>query len=178
MIRRGYATRLAGNILRRAGIRPPRVDPKKIARLLGATVLASRDASETSGMVVREGGRIIIGVNEAQPMVRQRFTIAHEIGHMLLHADEPLIVDDHGFALIGMRRDDDRSDRETEANLFAAALLMPGDWVTKEIGDLEINVEDDAEIRRLARRFGVSQQAMMYRLMQLGHYARRPSGAS
>jgi Zn-dependent peptidase ImmA (M78 family) len=120
-------------------------------------------------LVARRGDEIVIGVNESQADVRQRFTIAHEIGHMLLHADQPLIVD-HGFALIGLRRDDGApgDQREIEANAFAAALLMPEKWVTAALRGRDVDLSDDAEIQSLAKRFGVSQQAMMYRLMNLG----------
>jgi Zn-dependent peptidase ImmA (M78 family) len=120
-----------------------------------------------AGLVARKGTSIIIGVNSADAPARRRFTIAHEIGHMLLHANEPLIVDDRGYALIGERREGASSPREIEANSFAAALLMPADWVPEALRD-GIDFSDDQGIARLAHEFDVSQQAMMYRLVNLG----------
>ena len=101
--------------------------------------------------------------NEAQ----LAYVLAHEIGHMLLHANEPLIVDERGYALIGERREGQSSAREIEANSFAAALLMPASWVALALRD-GIDFSDDGGIARLAREFDVSQQAMMYRLVNLG----------
>ena len=168
MIRRNYAERLAEDIVRRHGPSGPPVDPKKIAELLGARVVKERaEPGGKAGLVARHGTNIVIGVNSADRPARQRFTIAHEIGHMLLHANEPLIVDERGYALIGERREGESSPREIEANAFAAALLMPATWVSDALHD-GIDFSDDQGIARLARDFDVSQQAMMYRMVNLG----------
>ena len=78
-----------------------------------------------SGFTLREGSRTIIGVNTRTSRKRQRFTIAHEIGHVVLH-ESPLIVDHSvridwrdGVSSLGTQK------QEIEANAFAAALLMP-----------------------------------------------------
>jgi len=90
---------------------------------------------------------------------------------MLLHADEPIIIDQYGGAIIGTRQEGDDSPREIEANAFAASLLMPADWVEKQIKSRRLKDADDndAVVSELARTFGVSQQAMMYRLVNLGY---------
>jgi Zn-dependent peptidase ImmA (M78 family) len=161
--------KLANEVLAKTKSRPPKVDPVAVAKALGAEVVPVRDNSNSSGMVAREGARIIIGVNTTHPENRQRFTVAHELGHMLLHADQPLLVDNDGLSLIGYRRDGEKNDREREANVFAAALLMPKAWVDEAVAGEEIAVDDDGRVTKLAERFGVSQQAMMYRLMNLGY---------
>jgi Zn-dependent peptidase ImmA (M78 family) len=169
MIRRNYAERLAEEVVRRHGPSAPPVDPTKIAESLGARVVKEKaQRGEKAGLVARKGTSIVIGVNAADAPARQRFTIAHEIGHMLLHANEPLIVDERGYALIGeLRAGEESSPREIEANSFAAALLMPADWVRDALRE-SIDFSDDDGIAPLARRFNVSQQAMMYRLVNLG----------
>jgi hypothetical protein len=53
---------------------------------------------DLSGFLLRGGDRTIIGVNVAHPIERQRFTIAHELGHALLHEGDELHVD-HGFSV-------------------------------------------------------------------------------
>jgi Zn-dependent peptidase ImmA (M78 family) len=88
---------------------------------------------------------------------------------MLLHANEPLIVDSGGYALIGERREGANSEREAEANAFAAALLMPVEWVAQALKGRQIDVADGDGVSKLAKEFGVSQQAMMYRLVNLGY---------
>ena len=58
--------------------------------------------------------------------------------------------------------------QEIAANAFAAELLMPEDAVREYVGDRLVDVYDDATIRRLAARFGMSVQAITIRLIRLG----------
>ncbi len=164
--------KLAREALAKAKTRPFKVNPRAVAEALGAEVVEIRENSTTSGMVVRDGPRIIIGVNMQHHENRQRFTIAHELGHMLLHADQPLIVDNDGLSLIGRRQEGETTVRETEANAFAAALLMPEEWLQQARGSQEIAVDADEKVSALAKKFGVSQQAMMFRLINLGYLAK------
>ncbi len=163
--------KLAAVSLARVNAKPFTVDPLKVAKSHGAEVVGISDDSRSSGMVMRQGARIIIGVNRFHSETRQRFTVAHELGHMLLHADQPLIVDNDGLSLIGRRTEGEDSTREREANAFAAALLMPEEWVRQAVAGQEIPVEGDEKVAALARKFGVSQQAMMFRLMNLGEWS-------
>ena len=114
------------------------------------------------------GGSLVIGVNSSHPETRQRFTIAHELGHVLLHKEESLHVDE--TASIRFRDEESslatKSD-EIEANQFAAELLMPEHLVTEEIAKLPDADPEDA-IPILAERFQVSEQAMTLRLNRLG----------
>jgi Zn-dependent peptidase ImmA (M78 family) len=171
--RRSRIERLATEARAKTKSRPFKVDPRAVAEALGSEVVEIRDNSTSSGMVARDGARIIIGVNMLHHENRRRFTIAHEIGHMLLHADQPLIVDNDGLSLIGRRQEGESTVRETEANAFAAALLMPEDWVQRALGAHEIAVDADDRIAALAKKFGVSQQAMMFRLINLGYLAKK-----
>jgi Zn-dependent peptidase ImmA (M78 family) len=60
------------------------------------------------------------------------------------------------------------SREEIEANGFAAALLMPADWIAADIeGSLGVAVGKTVE--SLARRYNVSTQAVEYRLVNLGY---------
>lgn len=167
--RPAHIERLASDALAKVKAKKFKVDPVAVAKALGAEVIEIQDDSSKSGMVVRQGARIIIGVNMRHHPHRQRFTVAHEVGHMLLHADQPLIVDNDGLSLIGRRAEGETSVRETQANAFAAALLMPAAWVEQAVAGEEIPVDDDPKIQKLAEKFGVSQQAMMFRLINLGH---------
>src|ERR1035441_888530 len=64
------------------------VDPIAVAKALGTRVLeAVFSKADESGAVVRRGADFSIFVNANEPPGRKRFTIAHEIGHQLLHMD-------------------------------------------------------------------------------------------
>ena len=52
--------------------------------------------------------------------------------------------------------------------MFAAELLMPRDWLLADVGELGIDAAGDEAVGNLARRYGVSQSAMAFRLVNLG----------
>lgn len=140
-----------------------------IARKLGVTLRYEPLEGGMSGVLFREeGGNPVIGVNELHAETRQRFTIAHELGHLQLHEDV-LYVD-------GLVRRDHKSSlaldpQEIEANAFAAELLMPRSLILRELKRRvpEGKVVDPAKlVRALAADFDVSEQAMEFRLVNLG----------
>ena len=75
------------DILDRSGIRNPPVSVERVAKSLGAQVRFSPLDEELSGMIYIRDGTPIIGVNARHAPNRQRFTIAHEIGHLVLHRE-------------------------------------------------------------------------------------------
>ncbi len=122
---------------------------------------------DLSGMAYIKDGVGIIGVNALHHPNRQRFSAAHELGHHVLHADEicRAIHVDKGSVLY---RDDLSSKGtdalEVEANAFAAELLMPSDLVKDAIGAGGVDIEDDASVEAMARKFRVSPGAFRWRL--------------
>ncbi|WP_049760801.1 MULTISPECIES: ImmA/IrrE family metallo-endopeptidase [Frankia] len=144
----------------------------KIAAAEGISVVQEpfRD-DEVSGVLLREPDRTMIIVNAANAVVRQRFTIAHEIGHFTLHRGTVYL---DGRARVNFR--DGLSSmatdqEEIEANSFAAALLMPTKWVRTAFETTVRNspVGSEEELAGLlAGRFVVSRQAMLFRLIYLG----------
>ncbi len=97
-----------------------------------------------------------------EPWERRRFSVAHEVGHFLLHAsDQP----DGVFCRAADLRADPESPerlREREANRFAAELLMPETMVRAEVE------RRGADPIVLAPLFAVSDLAMGFRLVNLG----------
>lgn len=166
--RRSKAELRARDLLERHAVEAPPVDVEAIAQAEGAFI-RYEPLQETSGLLVRrEDGKIIIGVNSLHHPNRQRFTIAHELGHMLLHADHPtMFVDGHMVHF----RDDQKTDkfdpREIEANAFAAAVLMPETFVRRDLSP-QIDALDEVAVRTIANHYQVSQQALTIRLMTLG----------
>lgn len=169
MIRRKHIRDVAlRQYARHSGGQVP-VDVAKIARELGATIHEEPVEDNVSGFLAWKNGRPVIGVNGCHSQNRQRFTIAHEIGHILLHPQLNLHIDDT-FA-VKLRSDKSRrgeGNDEKEANIFAAELLMP---ITRLMEDAKrigvIDVHDEQRIERLAKTYKVSTQAMAIRLQQL-----------
>jgi Zn-dependent peptidase ImmA (M78 family) len=166
-------------LLEQMGITEPPVDVDKVARGLGYKVVFKYfDDDELSGTVFTDvGGSITLGINTFHAPVRQRFSIAHEIGHAQMHiagkqANDELFVDPPARTLF---RDGKASlgeyKQEIEANQFAAALLMPADFVSR-LGSHLVKTNPSISVAEivesLARGFEVSTQAMKYRLVTLG----------
>lgn len=154
----------------------------KIAEKLGAIILYEPSDDDLSGFLLRENGsdKIILGVNGSHSPNRQRFTISHEIGHLLLHSEESFHIDrsSEGFERRPVRDKFERnkdsstgSNRiEREANLFAAELLMPTAFIEKDLAKLgRIDVLHDTRLVEMADAYGVSLQALTYRLNNLGY---------
>jgi len=100
-----------------------------------------------------------IRVNKYETPERQRFTVAHEIAHYLLHRD------DIGAGVVDsiMYRSSLTSRKETEANRLAADITMPADAVAKELKKVGGARDADAA-SALADIFRVSLPAMKVRL--------------
>ena len=111
----------------------------------------------------RDSSHPIILVQKKHSVTRKRFTIAHEIGHFFLHnipgihMDRPLFFREENIPAAHRKM-------ETEANQFAAGLLMPEPELKKEFGRLQIS---DNMISSLSSIFRVSEDAMFYRLKNL-----------
>lgn len=166
---------LVDQLLTRAGVTKPPVPVERIARLLDVEIRYVSFQGDISGMVAREGGRAVIGVNTLHPTARQRFTIAHEIGHLELghhlegSGQDGMHIDRDFKVMLRDAKSSQATDPiEIEANNYAAALLMPRSMLTKEPElNLGVDIEDDRLIHGLARRYRVSPQAMTYRLTNI-----------
>lgn len=139
-----------------------------LAESIGAKVVFNNFNDEISGLLLRTDENLIIGVAKEQPLTRQRFTIAHEIGHILLHEFSEVHVDKNFAVMFRSAESSTAQDiLEIEANAFAAELLMPESFLEKELRATALDVEDDDQLRRLAKMYQVSAQAMTYRLHNL-----------
>lgn len=83
----------ASRLLQEGGIRIAPVPVDRLARRLGAQLRFEPSRAELVGLLWRDGGQVILGVNTLLPRTRQRFTIAHELGHLLLHPGDGLHID-------------------------------------------------------------------------------------
>ncbi|HWZ84104.1 MAG TPA: ImmA/IrrE family metallo-endopeptidase [Terriglobales bacterium] len=151
-------------LLRENGIVRSPVPVEKIAQKLGIDVRFEDAEDDLSGALIRKPkGRVVIGVNSAHHPNRQRFTIAHEIGHFVLHKGIKLHVDEDFRINL---RDGSVNDEEIDANAFAAELLMPTELIGRDIQKL--GRIDQEGVEKLALRYRVSSRAMEIRLTNLG----------
>ncbi|WNJ34945.1 ImmA/IrrE family metallo-endopeptidase [Enterobacter hormaechei] len=133
-----------------------------IAKDFGINVKVSTLAAGISGEIKDENGAIVIRVNRHDTKERQRFTLAHEIAHFLLHRDRigDGITDDILY------RSKLSDFMEVQANRLAADILMPGHLLERKILELTQTAElrDEQKIERLAEVAGVSTTAIKIRL--------------
>lgn len=133
-----------------------------LARSLGLTVKAATLAPGISGEIrpdPDQTGRYLIRVNRHDSSRRQRFTVAHEIGHFLLHRDQI----GNGISDDVLYRSSLSDHREAEANRVAADILMPGRLVNKYLEEAQaLGVED--VVTYASDKLEVSEAAMKIRL--------------
>lgn len=156
-------THAANDLLEKARIVEPPVDVAKLAELCGVMVLYGDFPDTLSGLVFAHDGAAVIGINRIHHSNRQRFSLAHELGHYLLghHQDsrgyeDRFHIDSSDGTPPGF---DWRAERA--ANDFAAEVLMPRRFISKAF-----KYNDDPSV--LAGLFEVSELAMGYRLVNLG----------
>lgn len=144
------------------------VNVEELARRLGVDVRKAVLPDHISGKIEKkDDGAFAVTINAAHPKTRQRFTLAHELGHFIFHRHR-----------LGEGTNDTKKYRadpetnaysngierhhETEANQFAASILMPEDLVVKFYDRFRPN-----DLDRMADFFGVSTSAMEIRIESL-----------
>lgn len=152
-----FASSDALRIAESRGLSMRPVDVLGLASSIGIQIEYLPLPENTSGFLRRAGGHWLIGVNSMHHPNRQRFTIAHELGHYFLHRDHGDFVDQ---ALFRKELQSDR--REFEANSFASRLLMPA----SDFQDASRRFNADLDL--VAKQFGVSAAAAKFRAEALG----------
>ena len=161
-----------------------------VADLLGAqgisTVLVDMDDGISGLTLISADGNVLVAANRTHPIMRRRFSFAHEYAHVLL---------DRALKAILSHTRDRSSLMEVRANAFAASFLMPDEGVRSYVNALSkglgsrtradtfdeeaatrVEVRLPAETQnlemhdvvRMAHHFGVSCAGMLYRLKGLG----------
>lgn len=170
MIRSREARNRAREVLRMVGATRPPVEVVKVAEALGFTVLPYDFPDSTSAVTFIENEVKAIGVNSRHASTRQRFSVAHEIGHYLSGHESY----DHGRAHVELEDRpsylDPQNRQEVEANEFASELLMPEHFLRQDVSELGLNVP------ALAQRYQVSEQAMWIQLISLRIAGQYPKG--
>ncbi|RKS16704.1 uncharacterized protein DUF955 [Arthrobacter sp. AG1021] len=133
------------------------IDPRKLAKAQGIKVEFARLLEDISGAIVARPGDVTILVEETQDFTRQRFTIAHELGHYF----ERVIAGDAEYSFVERRGGNGYSLHELYADTYAANLLMP---------EFEFRTvyEMTSDVSQVAEYFAVSKSAAQMRINKLG----------
>lgn len=163
------ARREALRLFNAGAVKAAPVPLDRIVRAAGVIVQYAPFDDELSGMAFIKNGHPMIGVNSLHATTRKRFTLAHELGHIILHRD---VLETSGVHVDRgiLRRDslasEGTDDREIEANNFAAELLMPEPLLAAALDGRNLDFEDEEAVRALAKRFNVSATALQYRIQR------------
>lgn len=158
---RAEVSTLASDVAKELNFGPGQ-DIEPIVKRLGGQIVYGDlvDDESDSGSIRIENGKFVINIPLNTSPLRDRFTIAHELGHFVLH----YLVQNkkRSKKITHMRAQRYGSDQtEYEANWFAAAFLMPGDTYR------EVHKEFGGDLLRVAEYFKVSPSAASVRAKSL-----------
>ena len=180
--RRKQIEELAVDLLHDVGCYPTVANPglpiniHQVVRKKNIDLIEYDFGEDVSGVLLYDGEKATIGYSINNGSNRQRFTIAHELGHYMLgHQRKGVFVDtpDKYFPPLFRNKDSSTGEslQEQEANAFAAAILMPEPLLLEQIAAIQklgkhlIEDYDIADV--LAKNFCISPQAMTFRLNKL-----------
>ena len=163
-------------LLKRFGLFRAPVDVAGVARELSIEISEANLEDRHSAFLVVKNNKARIFVNQRHHPHRQRFSIAHECGHYLLHhipsQKENCLFLDEKLDLYYRRNvsTDNVVDftLERQANRFAAQLLMPEELIEQFIEDQDLDVLEEKAMKKMALAFKVSEQALLIRLLEVG----------
>ena len=143
-----FAKTLARNLVKKSKISTTPIHLKEIFKLTNQDIkVEGVDLGSQDGFSINDS---IIKYNSSKPVVRQRFTVAHELGHILMgHNSGSKIIDFES-----------KDVNEQLANVFASELLVPPSILKKE----NLSVEC---LSTLAEKYWVSKDMMLWSLRNL-----------
>ena len=146
-----HSLNLAQRLINWADLHPP-MDVEEAARRLGLDIEEIRMSGSVAGMLIREEPKrwLIVLNSKINHPGRRRFTIAHELGHWVMHRPR---LKETSLELDGQW--------EREANEFASHLLMPPDLLEEQVRLFGLS--------HLERHFDVSTAAAAAALRRLGY---------
>jgi len=161
------AREMARKVLKDYNLSEVPTDFSVIFHKLKLKYIELNDADDIDGAILEIDGKPAIAVlNKARPIQRQRFTLAHELGHIFLEHTKRDIYDPEEI-----RENNDlpetgktKPPKETEADIFASELLVPYEQLKKYTADMN-------NIDKLTGIFQVSRQAVMLAVMNFWKHA-------
>lgn len=151
----------ARELLDRCRVKGPPVRLDEVSRTLRVPLIEWAFPDSLSALIVEvDEGDYVICVNASHSSNRKRFSTAHELGHAVLRHEAGYYLEFFDASL--GEPPNFRYVDEREANDFAASLLMDERWLRDDWANGRRNVSE------LASRYRVSEEAMSFRLMNLG----------
>jgi len=159
--RYSHASKEATKLLAQVNLNSPPIELKTILEHLNINLLEYDFPKNISAILLKDEDMLVVGVNKNDPPNRQRFSIAHEIGHYILRHYNDVFIDTSEIAT-GRFDYSDNSNKaqEQEANHFASELLLPSSLIQKDFKRFK-NVDE------LARIYKVSKEALWIKLLKL-----------
>ena len=150
-------------LIPRYAMMPLPVNPDSLAKWFGVEQTIEVEMTDFDGLLSKTAsGRYVVSLRKGQSESRRRFTLAHELGHLIVHH---VIGEGRSEASDGALscRDGTIEDREEEGlcDILAAEILMPGIQFRRVMEEQGVNAQ---KIPDLARRFGVSVRAACRRV--------------
>jgi Zn-dependent peptidase ImmA (M78 family) len=163
-----YLEQRTEKLLKEANCYSLPINVEKCAKHLNVKIKSLELDDDVSGfLLLKDDKTVHIGYNKNNGKHRVRFTIAHELAHLLLHTKEAKLFVDKVVLYRDSKSSTGEILKEREANAFAAALLMPKNLLIEEV-EKHKEEKKDKFIVSLAKKFNVSEQAITIRLTNLG----------
>lgn len=163
-----YARKMARKVIKDYKLNQVPTDLKKIIEGRGLKFIELNDPTDIDGAILEiEGEPKIAVLNMAKAIPRQRFTLAHELGHIFLnHAKRDIYDGESAGEQEGeYTSKSNKPPKEIEADTFASELLIPYDQLKKNVDKLN-NLDELSEM------FQVSKQAMTIAITNFWKYSR------
>ena len=135
-VRNQFVRQMAKRVLAESKVRVPPVDLLQILSANGIGYEEVNDFPDTvDALIIADGQKFYAAVNARQHLHRQRFSLAHELGHFFLHRDgmpeDAVTIDNPPSEEVDAPT---KSPAETEADLFAGELLVPLEMLKPHVG--------------------------------------------
>jgi len=165
------AKQLVDQVIAKRGNDSPPFKPEEFASLKGVTKIIKADLGTASAILLRLPAANIIKINHNHHQLRQNFSIAHEIGHLLLDEIEKeyTLCKEHyasnlSYRISGTPKVGKKAPIERLCDLAATELLMPKDVFRKYLSAFGVSV---TTVERLAKIFQVSVPSTAMRVAEV-----------
>jgi len=162
--------KLALEILTNFGIDDPRdVTIEDVIYALNIPLKYSK-LTNCDGRIIHGEGKSLIVINDSIDFeTRRNFTLAHELGHYLMHRNDLIqhVDDSASLAWFDTKNKTKISQQEIEANTFAAEILLPTHLFIEEVYKQPF---DPNLIRSISDKYNVSRSSIIYRFVEMGNH--------